>query len=179
MTDWTTAPNEPEYGDELDWQIQDIVAGLTGLDGSMVRPRWQQNPPATPDFDADWAAVAVSYVDADENPYIDTNGLVAHETIEALLSLYGPNGRRNAMRVIHGMKLPDNIATFESMGLYYSRSEYVRSFPELYNNQWMKRYDVTMTMRRKTVLDYAIDQYSDANVNVTPDAPGAPPYIEV
>lgn len=49
----------PLEGDALDDFFHDIVAGITGLDTNLVRPRWQETPPPAPKRGTNWAAVGV------------------------------------------------------------------------------------------------------------------------
>jgi hypothetical protein len=51
--------------DALDDFLQMLVAGITGLPGAMVRPRWQTQEPILPPIDTDWSAIGIVSRDGD------------------------------------------------------------------------------------------------------------------
>jgi hypothetical protein len=50
----------PLDDEELGRRLSNVVAGVTGIPGNLVRPRWQKNPPPIPDEGVDWVAVGVT-----------------------------------------------------------------------------------------------------------------------
>src|SRR5450830_286484 len=79
----------------LDAVLQGFVAGVTGLPGSLVRPRWQPTVPKQPPLDANWCAIGVTDTDPDAVPTILHNGagngvdnLYRNEVITVLASFY-------------------------------------------------------------------------------------------
>jgi hypothetical protein len=58
-------PYAPLEDDDLDNAFQGLVVGITGLDQSLVRPRWQSNPPKQPEPTIDWCAIGVTSSQAD------------------------------------------------------------------------------------------------------------------
>src|SRR5215472_15859820 len=46
--------------DQWDDFLHDVLAGVSGLDPTMVRPRWQVVPPNVPDFKTDWLAFGIT-----------------------------------------------------------------------------------------------------------------------
>jgi len=49
----------------LDAVFQALVVGITGLPGTLVRPRWQPVPPTQPSVTTNWAAIGVTTNAAD------------------------------------------------------------------------------------------------------------------
>jgi hypothetical protein len=56
-----TSPPSPLDGDDLEDYIQQFVAGVAGMDGTLVRPRWQPEPSNIPDFDVTWCATGITH----------------------------------------------------------------------------------------------------------------------
>ena len=127
----------PEYDDDLDALFQPIVAQITGLDGSLVRPRWQPTvgKVPTPNPGTDWCAIGVTTITPDANPYIEHQG---------------------------GEKLLD-------YGIRVVSCNHARAVPEFYNQQWVRRYDIGVTFRRKVSRTYRILNIIDAPVELISD----------
>src|SRR5258708_4203476 len=102
----------PLEGEALNNFLQGWIVGITGLDGTMVRPRWQAEPPNIPTAGTAWAAIGTQVRPADEFPYVRHNGaanggagqdeLHQHEDIEILVSFYdlGTNGQADAFAAL-------------------------------------------------------------------------------
>src|ERR1700674_3839135 len=82
-------------GDALVSFLQEWVVALTGLDGKMVRPRWQAEPPNIPDAGVAWAAIGIEVQTSDEFPFVKHNPaaggsdeLQRHGEITLLSSFY-------------------------------------------------------------------------------------------
>ena len=93
----------PLEGDDLDDEFQEAVVGITGLAGSLVRPRWQPGNPKQPEPTVDWCAIGITTQTPDATPHIQHSGagngkdtLKRHELINVLCTFYGPNSKRNA-----------------------------------------------------------------------------------
>jgi hypothetical protein len=44
-------------------QLSNLIAGVTGIAGSLVRPRWQPEPPPIPKITENWVAIGATAVD--------------------------------------------------------------------------------------------------------------------
>lgn len=148
---------------DLDAQFQAAVAGITGLEGQYVRPRWQSSLPKQPAAGVNWCAIGVSVVTPDDSPYISHIGAgegadnyVRHEQIELACTFYGVNSQRYAATLRDGIAMPTNMSYLHLVGLYFIECSPVISAPELFNQQWIKRYDMTISFRRQVKRTYGV-----------------------
>ncbi|MDH0030319.1 MULTISPECIES: hypothetical protein [unclassified Acinetobacter] len=144
-----------------DEQLEDIlqvhVVNLTGLEPSLVRPRWQPTSPKLPEPNITWAAIGVTESNDPDSPYIDDGGNVSnHETFEVLASFYGPQAEAKAKLFKTGLAIPQNNRQLKQHGMTFVRTQPLRTVPELLNQQWLRRYDLSFTMRREKASHYPI-----------------------
>lgn len=149
--DWLRpAPGPGEAA--LEDALHDMVCGLTGLDGRMVRPRWQPRPPAAPGPEVDWCAVGIVGESAPGGAAWHEDGqtrLEVHETLTVMCSFYGPGARTLARALRDGLWLEQNRAMLrESANLALVRVGDIIQAPELVNARWLRRQDVTLTLTR-------------------------------
>lgn len=168
----------PEYDDDLDALFQPIVAQITGLDGSLVRPRWQPTvgKVPTPNPGTDWCAIGVTTITPDANPYIEHQGgdlgadnYARHEQIELFATFYGACAAHYAMLLRDGLAIPQNSEKLLDYGIRVVSCNHARAVPEFYNQQWVRRYDIGVTFRRKVSRTYRILNIIDAPVELISD----------
>lgn len=164
----------PAEDDDLDAIFQKAIAGITGLPGSMVRPRWQPVPPKQPEPSVNWCALGVTVQTPDAGPYIehiaDGDGKDRsnrHEDIEVLASFYGPAAQEYASRLRDGFGIPQNNEEINAAGVFFVDSGPIRPAPELVNQQWIRRRDIALTFRRKVSREYAVLNVQSATVTTT------------
>ena len=161
---------------DLDLVVQALVVGVTGLPGDRVRPRWQPTQPRMPDITVDWCAVGVTVTDTERGAaYVTHDGsgdghddLVRHEQLEVLASLYGPSAARNAALLRDGLQIAQNRAALDAQGMAFVEAGPVRTVPELVNEQWLRRCDVSLTLRRVVRREYPVLNILSAPVSITP-----------
>lgn len=146
-------PAVPLEDGDLDAVLQQMVAGITGLAGSFVRPRWQPTVPKQPEAQVNWCAIGVTTMTSDDNPAlvhdpITGDTLIRHEEIALLASFYGPQGQRNAATLRDGIYVPQNLEALRVNGIGLIDAGQIITAPELFNEQWVKRYDLTLNLRR-------------------------------
>lgn len=163
----------------LDQQFQMAIAGMTGLDGSLVRPRWQPVVPKQPEPSVNWCAIGVMAQKADAGGFIqhhrDGDGFdeyVRHEDIEVACTFYGPNAQQMAAMVRDGIGIPQNIEGLNAVGISFVDCDTIRSVPEMFNQQWVKRYDLMMRFRRKVNRVYPILNILSADPEIISDEIG-------
>ncbi|EHU4694741.1 hypothetical protein KY843_001649 [Escherichia coli] len=157
----TPVSDDPTDGEALDRLLSRWVCEVSGLQKGRVRPRWQPSQKALLPADTDWCAAGVIQVIPDDNPaFVQTSEerseLWRHETIECMVSFYGPSGMAIACRFRDGLCLPQNNAALNLSGLSLKSFSQITPFPELINQQWIRRYDLTVSLCRKVVREYDI-----------------------
>lgn len=156
--------------------LQQIVVGVTGMDGTLVRPRWQPEPPNQPDFSIDWAAIGAVGRDSDvfvyEGGNPDSHFVVRQQILRILLSFYGPNSEANTELFGMGMGLAQNreIFTRNGMGLVEVEQS-TPPIPEMVNERWVYRMDTPFRVRRSQQYTYQVVSLTGAGIDIIVDEP--------
>lgn len=166
----------PEEDVELDGLFQSAVTNITGLPGSLVRPRWQPNPPKRPEPSIDWCAIGVTVQEPDAGPAIQHRGenggaaqLERHEDIELLATFYGPRAKAFAARLRDGIAIPQNMEALQTSAIGFVEVGPIRAIPELVNQQWNRRYDMQLRFRRKVTRVYPVRNVIAADIHLFDD----------
>lgn len=149
---------------DLEDVFQNAVAQVTGLPGRHVVPRWQTTPPPQPEPTVDWCAIGVQSVGVEATPAIihvptgdGADELQQFEQIELLASFYGPHGLGMASLFRDGMGIPQNSEAIRAAtGLAFVSSEPITPAPALYNQTWIRKYDLRLTYRRMISRTYPV-----------------------
>lgn len=154
---WEGVP--PLAGVELYRFIQYVVAGITGLAGTLVFPRWQPEPPNLPD--GDWAALGINRSTATGYPYIDhdpagKDRFQRHEILSCLVSFYGDNSEHYATTLRDGLTIPQNNEPFLLAGFGFVSADEVTALPSLVKQRWLYRSDLTFTVMREIRRTYPV-----------------------
>ena len=151
------------YDDALTDILQSVVVGMTGLNGKMVRPRWQPQPPVQPEYTVNWVALGVSKYKVDTFAYEGhagagdgTSTVERDEIIHVLHSFYGPNCSGYCERFRDGFEVAQNrdILAANSLGLIEVGE--AMQVPALFKERWVPRVDVLVMYRRRTTRTYNI-----------------------
>lgn len=164
----TPTGSGPAYDVELERLISRWIRGLTGMDTKRVFPRWTDPQIQIPKNGTTWCAFGITGVEEDAYPaYIQADENAeqwSHETIEILCCFYGPQGMSTATQFRNGLFVAQNNDELKSIGLAFLDCGRIFNLPELINNQWVRRYDMTVRLRRKVVREYGIKSLVDAPV---------------
>lgn len=160
----------------LDAVFQALIVGLTGLDGALVRPRWQPVAPKMPEPSVNWVAIGVKDDAMDDNPSIQhiptasggsgKDELSRQEQIEVLATFYGPNAKGICKQVRDGMYIDQNREVIKTYGIVFVECRNIVAVPDLMNEQWVKRYDMPMIFRRTIIRDYAIENILTSGITL-------------
>lgn len=173
-------PAAPVEDDDLDDVLQAMVAGITGLSGDLVRPRWQTTVPKTPEPDVDWCSIGVMTSNPDTYAYIehlsgssitDQSGDLSkrHEEIEVLASFYGPHAKSNLGVLRDGLGIEQNGYAIKASGLNFVSIDRGRRAPEFINQQWINRWDSVLVFRRMVARSYPVNNILTAEIDLKDD----------
>lgn len=159
----------PLEGDALVNFFQAWVAGVTGIAGNLVWPRWQAEPPNLPDATVDWIAVGIVRREKDtfaaelhDPTGLGYNAIRRHEVLHLLASFYGPNADNTADIFAEGIQVEQNreILGLNNMGLIASGD--ATAVPELVKEKWMYKVDMPFSIRRQIVRNYQVENLLSA-----------------
>lgn len=161
---------QPLFGVDLNRFIQAVLVGVSGLEGRLVRPRWQVEPANMPDLEVDWMAFGITRVTRDAYAYEDHvddpdggyDRFIRHETIELLLSFYGPDGNGYASLVGDGLQIAQNREALTAAGMAVVETGDLTTVPTLVKERWQQRVDMTLTLRRQVRRHYPILNFLSA-----------------
>lgn len=173
----------PVENDAFEDLIADVVAGISGLDRGMVRPRWQVKPPAMPAVTVNWCAVGVTSIDPDyaavkvHNPAGDgTDEFHRHATVAVLASFYGPQAYSLASQVGDGLMVDQNRDVLRASGVVILDATRMRTASDLINEQWVRRVDLEINLRRVIERTYQILNVLSAVGEIVPQSGDAQPF---
>jgi hypothetical protein len=151
-------------GPDLDDYLQQLIAGVAGLDGTLVRPRWQPEPPNIPDFGITWASLGIvrrrslGFVGAvlHDSTGVGHDVMLRHEQLEILVSVYGPRCDEVAGNLHDGLMIEQNRIQLRSLGMGFVEITDGISNPELIKDKWLDRVDKTLFINRCVARDYPV-----------------------
>ena len=160
----------PVEGDAFEDFLHDVIQGVTGLAGSMIRPRWQDEPANMPQANTTWAAFGITAWDPDtyavEQEQQDGEGtdLIRHETNEIMVSFYGPQAALYASAFRDGIQVSQNREALVLAGVGMVSTGSAQQVPSLVKDRWQKRVDVPWTVRRQILRSYPVLTLLSANL---------------
>ncbi|MDN7895877.1 hypothetical protein QZM82_06670 [Burkholderia cepacia] len=167
----------PDEDDALDDLVHDLVAGVTALPPDLVRPRWQPVVAKQPEPGVNWCAFGIQTQTPDTSPAIVHNGAnegsdtyIRHQDLEVLCTFYGPAAKGYAQRLVDGLALPQNREQLQLLDMAFVNVSEIRAAPDLVNQQWVRRYDMTVKLRRKVTRTYAVLNLKSVQASTTTDA---------
>lgn len=159
----TPAGAAPLQDEAFENFLHDLFVGLTGISNELVRPRWQPEPPNQPDFGSDWLAFGIMRQAGDTYGYMEhdsdgdgTDQLTRHESVEILLSSYGPNASGNLSLLRDSLLVEQNRAVMVAAGMGQTETGEIIPAPTLVKDRWMRRFDMTMSFRRSIQRTYPV-----------------------
>lgn len=154
--------------------LQSVIVGVTGLDPTLVRPIWQQNPPPIPEIDTNWCGFAVTTQRAESGAYLRTlappaegASLLRHEQLDMLCVFYGPKCLDIAAELRDGLELiQQNAEALCAAGMGINGFSGITHAPELINDRYFDRADITMTISREVRRNYGVSCFVGFNATV-------------
>lgn len=167
---YLTPTSTPQaYDEDLERELSRWVKALSGLPDGMVRPRWTPVQAAMPAQNVNWCGFGIIGFTNDDSPAFVQQSeegaqMWRHEVIECLASFYGPGGQRIATQFSDGVSVNQNNETLNASNLSLYDISRLTPAPELINSQWVRRYDLTVRLRRKVIREYGIKSLAEAPV---------------
>jgi hypothetical protein len=172
--------------------FQNLVAGITGITGALVRPRWQPEPPNMPAFGTDWAAIGVTSRTRDVNAYtthrttsdgqggtINTDYTHRTEVLNVLCSFYGPNCESNSELLAMGLEVGQNREVMQLAGYGLVGVDDATMNADMWNEKWVTRIDLPFQIRRAQLYQYSVLNVIAAQGTIVDDSGAVNATIQV
>ena len=176
----------PLEGQQLLDFIQLFIVGVTGMDGTLVRPFWQTEPPNIPTAGVAWCAFRVDARPSDEYPYVEHvsnesfvgDKLQRHEDLilHAIFYDLGSGGQADALVGLlrDGSAIAQNREALAGGGLYLVRAGAPTPVPVLLKLRWSYRVDLEIVLRRQIDRVYPVLDLVGADGTLNTDGGLAP-----
>jgi hypothetical protein len=178
------APN-PLQGVGLQNFLQEVLVGITGMDGKLVRPRWQSEPPDIPIAGTVWCAFGITSRIKDTfaftkhvpgNADVGTDVLQRQEELHITASFYdlGSEGQADqyAELLADGFQIAQNREVLQSQGFAFVNSGDLTPMPVLLKERWQYRVDVELVIRRQIDRIYNVLNLESAQIEIDTDISG-------
>lgn len=146
----------------LDQFLHNMILGISGFtNATLVRPKFQVNPPKTPALETDWIAFAVVRSTPDANAYVTsvttgTSDLLRNEMLEIQMSFYGPNAQNNVELFRDGFQITQNLESLSAAKMGFTGFGDAIRGPDLVNERWRDRWETSLMIMRQVQRTYAI-----------------------
>lgn len=141
----------------------DTIAGITGLDNTLVRPSRQLDPAQQPDPLTDWCAFDIMRVSSDPWPDVahvsagdGSDTVVDHDRYEVGAVFYGPNADTLAGLLRRGLCVWQNRSALRSVGIALQSVGDPVTVPELDSMVWRQRVDLSVRFIVESRGSYAV-----------------------
>lgn len=157
--------------------IQTVIVGVSGIAGTLVRPRWQAEEPKQPDLDVDWLAFGIERTKADTYAYLWapsggqslTSDLQRMEVVNVILSIYGPNCLDTYGVIRDGFQVPQNLFALRDQNMGFIEIAEARRLPDLVNGRWIDRIETGFSLVREIQRVYAVPTLLTASGQILTD----------
>lgn len=149
--------------------IQRVLVGISGFDGTLVRPDWQPEQPKEPDISINWLAFGIRSVAPDANAYegFESDGVTPYlqrnELLQVSLSVYGPQAYENMGLIRDSFQLTQNLASLKKANMGFAYDDVAQHVPDLVGQRWFNRYLQNIFLRRQIVRTYPILDFISAS----------------
>lgn len=167
------APPGPEYDNDLQDIFQAFCVGVTGLDGTVVRPRYQPNPPNMLDQSVNWASIGAQVMERQWDAFVQHNPDAASglgestvsgsEIIHITFSFYGPLCQSYASILRDGMSVGQNRDQLTAKAIKFVEFMAPVTLPVLLKDTWNRRVDLKGVFNRWVQRTYSIRHLASAS----------------
>ena len=151
----------PIQGTTLENFLHDLFVGITGIAGSLVRPRWQPEPPNLPAVNTDWLAFGIISRQSDtfagvfhaiggasDPSNLGYDALERQEVMNVMCSFYGPDADNLCAQLRDGLQIAQNREVLQLAKMAFVESGDINNVSELTKDLWLYRVDMMVTIRR-------------------------------
>lgn len=163
----------PIYDEALEQALSQWILGISGLpDGAVIIE--YINPQPGPPPDANWCSFSLTEFQYQANPVSVTKDADADyfrqvESAVVRCRFYGPGAQGYASAFRSGLFVSQNNAELNRIGFTFGDVGNLIATPEFINNQWQRRYDLSVTLRRQTEREYGIKSFLSTPVQISGD----------
>lgn len=165
----------------LEDAINPTIAGITGLDGDKyVRPRLTASPATIPDVSVNWVAFGVSRIMSDTcaatiQASDDVAKVIRNQVVELVLSWYGPGAGHLCEVFRDGLQISQNRDLLRASDFGFVDVSEARKVPEIVKQQFVARYDQTLTLNRRTERLFNVFTLRGFGIDLRTDPQGSTP----
>jgi hypothetical protein len=149
--------------------IQQVIVGMTSMSGTLVRPKWQKNPPKVlPDPEDNWCAFRVTTTKPDASAFHkikdtgDGSVLQRHVELTVACSFYGSDCEKNAGNLRDGFEINQNRDALRAAKMGFKEIGEAVYVPELHGQLWFPRCDITFVLRRQVDKNFSVLSFEGA-----------------
>lgn len=178
----TAVAPAPLEGVALQNFLQEVMVGITGIDGTLIRPRWQAEPPDIPAAGTVWCSFGITSRIKDTFAYtkhapgnadVGTDVLQRQEELHIMASFYdlGSQGQADlyAELLADGFQIAQNREVLQSQGFAFVSSGELTPMPVLLKERWQYRVDVELVIRRQIDRTYNVLNLESAQIQIDTD----------
>ena len=160
----------------LDRFLHDLFVGVTGIDPTLVRPRWTAEPGNMPAFNTSWIAQGITERrdDVVASQVLSSDGLSTtvsrNQELDCLTSVYGTTASTLQALIRDGLSLDQNREYINQYGFVLVKVGDPRNTTMLINERWNKRIDFVITFRRLISRVYTVQSLLSAQTQLITDS---------
>lgn len=148
--------------------IQTVIVGISGIQGTLVRPKWQVAPPKQPEIDINWVAFGIEISNPDAYAYVNTNldgstTLIRQEELSIACSFYGPEALENIGIFRDGFQITQNLEALYHANMGYKGITQAIKSADLFNERWYNRFEMSLQLVRQVQRTYPVLSFASAS----------------
>lgn len=143
--------------------IQAMIVGVTNINGTLVRPKWQIAPPKQPDIATNWIAFGIQILTPDQLAYVgllDDASSAASFQRQVLLQIdcgfYGSSAMENILIFQDAFQIQQNLDYLRAAKMGYRQITPAIRGPDLVNGRWVERLETSLYLTWQVQRTYAI-----------------------